>query len=174
MEVQPVSFETNVACWVLKRALASLTNDHCKMLPLRSLYRASTATVRTYATKSKTTNLTTTPRVPITETTLSDGSIFVTREPPVSVNVQATAPPLREPYEKKYHLTDAQIAEMRELRKQDPQTWTRKKLAEKFNCSELFVSIAAPTVKRAFRIEPQGGYRKQLIKKNRQRRRELW
>ncbi|KAI9489543.1 mitochondrial ribosomal protein subunit L20-domain-containing protein [Zychaea mexicana] len=132
---------------------------------------------RSYATKSKTTNLTTTPRVPITETALSDGSIFVTRESPVAPKVQATAPPLRANANKP-QLTAEQINEMRQLRQQDPATWTRKKLADKFGCSELFVSISAPTVKRAVKVEleasSKAGYRRQLIRKNRERRRELW
>ncbi|KAI9271899.1 mitochondrial ribosomal protein subunit L20-domain-containing protein [Phascolomyces articulosus] len=140
----------------------------------------NTTTRRCYATKSKTTNLTTKPRVPFTETALSDGSIFVTREAPVSAQVQATtAPPLRsQPKRVTTKLTQEQIQEMRSLRQSDPTTWTRKKLADKFGCSELFVSISAPTVKRAVKVEvpptSDAGYRKQLIRKNRERRRELW
>ncbi|KAI7856744.1 mitochondrial ribosomal protein subunit L20-domain-containing protein [Circinella umbellata] len=147
----------------------------------RHVIRSATtnSTRRCYATKSKTTNLTTKPLVPISETTLSDGSIFVTREAPVPSQVQATiAPPIRQQRPSGEKLSTAQIEEMRQLRQQDPSTWTRKKLAEKFGCSELFVSISAPTVKRAVKVEmeptTEAGYRKQLIRKNRQRRRELW
>lgn len=158
------------------------------MLRLPAIRRASVAIARrTYASKTKTpkpkvSNVNTKARVPVKEMTLDDGSIFVVRESPVAPKVQATAPPLRQPYEKKYNLSDAQIAEMRQLRQQDPSTWTRKKLADKFGCSELFVSIAAPTAKRAAQQQPEAaaaaateeGYRRQLIKKNRERRRELW
>ncbi|KAI9312441.1 mitochondrial ribosomal protein subunit L20-domain-containing protein [Dichotomocladium elegans] len=136
--------------------------------------------IRFYATKSKITNLSTTPRVPVTESILEDGSIFVSRHSPVSSKTQAAAaPPLRTPHQKKYNLTEAQIAEMRQLRLEDPATWTRKKLAEKFGCSELFVSIASPaattTTKAVEQIAPKhDGYRRQLIKQNRERRRALW
>ncbi|KAI8140797.1 mitochondrial ribosomal protein subunit L20-domain-containing protein [Fennellomyces sp. T-0311] len=147
---------------------------------LRLAIRGSAAGTarRSYATKSKTTNLTSKPRVPFTETTLSDGSIFVTREAPVAPEVQATAPLLRQPAAKKAKLSPEQIEEMKQLRQQDPSTWSRKKLADKFGCSELFVSIAAPTVKRAVKVEleasNEAGYRRQLIRKNREKRRELW
>ncbi|KAI8379436.1 mitochondrial ribosomal protein subunit L20-domain-containing protein [Radiomyces spectabilis] len=138
------------------------------------------SSVRTYATKSKTTNLKMTARVPVVEESLKDGSVFITRQPPVQPQVQATAPPLRAPYEKQRHLTEDQIAEMRRLRNQDPAKWTRKALAKKFNCSDLFVSIVAPTTKRSTNAaavvdtSSEQGYRRQLIAKNRQRRRELW
>ncbi|KAI7886416.1 hypothetical protein K492DRAFT_177211 [Lichtheimia hyalospora FSU 10163] len=156
------------------------------MLRLPAIRRASVAIARrSYASKTKTpkpkvSNVNTKARVPVKEMTLDDGSIFVVRESPVATEVQATAPPLRQPYEKKYNLSDAQMAEMRQLRQQDPNTWTRKKLADKFGCSELFVSIAAPTAKRAVQhpeatsAATEEGYRRQLIKKNRERRRELW
>ncbi|CDS09249.1 hypothetical protein LRAMOSA10609 [Lichtheimia ramosa] len=158
------------------------------MLRLPAIRRASvTIARRTYASKTKTpkpkvSNVNTKARVPVKEMTLDDGSIFVVRESPVPTKVQATAPPLRQPYEKKYNLSDAQIAEMRQLRQQDPTTWTRKKLADKFGCSELFVSIAAPTTKHATleassssaAAATEEGYRRQLIKRNRERRRALW
>lgn len=132
---------------------------------------------RQYATKSKTTNLKFKTAVPTTETTLADGSIFIAREAPVPVSIQAKAAPLTAPYEKQYNLTEQQMEEMRQLRREDPQTWTRKKLAEKFNCSQLFVAISAPLPPSAQSNETvasKDGYRRKLIKENRQKRRELW
>jgi hypothetical protein len=38
-------------------------------------------------------------------------------------------------------LTPAEILELRQLRASDPNTWTRKALADKFGCSESFVGI---------------------------------
>lgn len=144
---------------------------------------AAAITTRFYTTKPRVANLTQKPLVPVTETRLSDGSIFVTREQVVPTSVQATAPPLNPRSEKKNILSQDQIEEMRRLRQEDPTTWTRKKLAKKFNCSELFVSIAAPLDK-ATRLEKEKqqqqqssgeeGYRRQMIKINRQRRRAMW
>ncbi|KAL0084633.1 mitochondrial ribosomal protein subunit L20-domain-containing protein [Phycomyces blakesleeanus] len=134
---------------------------------------------RTYATKSKTTNLKMTSRLPIQECQLADGSLFVTRQPPVSPAVQSTAPVLKKAATETKVLSESEKEEMRQLRAQDPARWTRKRLAEKFGCSEIFVGINAPTtVKRAVAAEQEPtkeyGYRRQLIKKNRERRKELW
>jgi Mitochondrial ribosomal protein subunit L20 len=47
-------------------------------------------------------------------------------------------------------LTPAQILELRQLRSSDPGRWTRKKLADKFGCSESFVGIVG------FSRDPKG------------------
>ncbi|KAK4064915.1 uncharacterized protein Triagg1_8914 [Trichoderma aggressivum f. europaeum] len=44
----------------------------------------------------------------------------------------------------KYNLTKEHIEEMRRLRNQDPLTWSVQKLARKFECSTVFVQMAAP------------------------------
>ncbi|KAH0612655.1 uncharacterized protein H6S33_009035 [Morchella sextelata] len=54
-------------------------------------------------------------------------------------------PPVKKPYEKKYHLGEAEIAEMRALRAEDPDKWTRGKLAEKFGTSRFFAGMVAET-----------------------------
>ena len=56
---------------------------------------------------------------------------------------------MRPRQEKKYHLTPAQVAEIRKLRAEDPQVWTRVRLAEKFECSQFFVSLccSSPEIK---------------------------
>ncbi|KAI8071691.1 mitochondrial ribosomal protein subunit L20-domain-containing protein [Gongronella butleri] len=135
--------------------------------------------VRQYATKSKAPNRKMTARVPIEQVKLADGSTFITRQAVVPVSVQASsAPVLHRPATTSYaQLTDAQISELRALREQDPRTWSRKKLAEKFNCSPLFVSMIAPSPRTATppaTQSPTAGYRRQLITKNRQRRKDLW
>ena len=44
----------------------------------------------------------------------------------------------------RYHLTPKDFAEMKKLREQDPLKWSVSALANKFDCSEMFVQIAAP------------------------------
>ncbi|KAL6815429.1 mitochondrial ribosomal protein subunit L20 domain-containing protein [Trichoderma sp. SZMC 28013] len=44
----------------------------------------------------------------------------------------------------KYNLTKEHIEEMRRLRNEDPLTWSVQKLARKFECSTVFVQMAAP------------------------------
>ncbi|KAL1924037.1 mitochondrial 54S ribosomal protein mL58 [Calcarisporiella thermophila] len=116
---------------------------------------------------------------------LSDGSIFISRvplEPTPLPSPSQLPPPLTPIHEKKYHLTPEQIDEMRELRAKDPETWTRKKLAERFECSQLFVGIVAPCPKeRLKKLESEAennqlkrGYRRQRIAYERERRRALW
>ncbi|KAH6690598.1 mitochondrial ribosomal protein subunit L20-domain-containing protein [Plectosphaerella plurivora] len=45
-----------------------------------------------------------------------------------------------------YHLSQMDVAEIRRLRAEDPVTWSVTKLADKFNCSKVFITIctAAP------------------------------
>ncbi|KAE9378196.1 hypothetical protein N431DRAFT_435365 [Stipitochalara longipes BDJ] len=51
-------------------------------------------------------------------------------------------PPIRaKPKVPHHHLSDADIAEIIKLKKQDPDHWSNTRLARKFNCSSLFVSI---------------------------------
>ncbi|KAG2198184.1 hypothetical protein INT47_000385 [Mucor saturninus] len=137
--------------------------------------------IRTYATKSKTTNLKWKPSVPVQQTTLSDGSIFIARQPLVEPSVQADVAPLinKASAAVAKKLSEAEITQMRQLREADPSTWTRSKLAKKFGCSELFVSMAAPT-KVTVIAEDQAqsvakhGYRRALITQERQKRKALW
>jgi len=90
-------------------------------------------------------------------------------------------PPIRPPYEKKYHLTQKEIDEIRRLRAEDPHKWTRVRLAEKFDCSQFFVSLcaSAPQVKEARDLELEAvkskwGRQKQDAREERQRRKEGW
>ncbi|KAF1919070.1 mitochondrial ribosomal protein subunit L20-domain-containing protein [Ampelomyces quisqualis] len=89
--------------------------------------------------------------------------------------------PVRAPYEKKYHLTDKDIADMRRLRTQDPWKWTRVKLAEKFGCSQFFVGMCVQAREKARSVE-QGhaekrgrwGRKKREAREDRGRRKEAW
>lgn len=53
-------------------------------------------------------------------------------------------PPVRKPYQKQYHLGPEQIEEIRRLRKEDENKWTRTALAQRFQCSQLLVALVAP------------------------------
>lgn len=90
-------------------------------------------------------------------------------------------PPLKPVRQQKYHLTADDIAEIRRLRQEDPRTWTRVKLAEKFNCSQFFVSLCAqaPEIKAERDVELEAvksswGRQKREAREDRQRRKQLW
>ncbi|ORE09931.1 hypothetical protein BCV72DRAFT_47406 [Rhizopus microsporus var. microsporus] len=131
--------------------------------------------VRTYATKSKTPNLKFKPSVPVKETNLAEGITFIERQPVVPAERQATAAPLLRQRKQYNTLGDKEINEIRQLRESDPTVWTRSALAKKFGCSELFVSMVAPLKNPVVQEQiADHGYRRQLIKENRQRRKALW
>lgn len=50
-------------------------------------------------------------------------------------------PEMKRTWAKSYHLTKEDVAELKKLRFEDPETWTVTKLAEKFKCSTKFVRI---------------------------------
>ncbi|MCJ1362854.1 hypothetical protein MMC16_001960 [Acarospora aff. strigata] len=91
-------------------------------------------------------------------------------------------PPVRKPYEKKYHLTAADMEEIRKLRTEDPNLWTRDKLATKFNCSKLFIGIvceASPERKESQQqvldaVKLKWGKRRRIAREDRVKRREAW
>ena len=84
--------------------------------------------------------------------------------------------------EKKYHLTPNDIEEIRKLRTEDPWVWTRKKLAEKFECSQFFIGIVAeaPAKKKDTEraklddVKERWGRRRRDAREDRAKRRELW
>ncbi|ORY08134.1 hypothetical protein K493DRAFT_309939 [Basidiobolus meristosporus CBS 931.73] len=118
------------------------------------------------------------------ESKLDDGSIFVSRVPKQAVvpKPEDLPPTLKPVQPKKYHLTDEDKRQIQELRNQNPSHWTRKRLAEKFDCSPLYISLIAPCPpERKALLEAEKekkwsrmGYKRQQITINRQRRRELW
>ena len=98
-----------------------------------------------------------------------------------SVEKRALPSSVRPEYQKKYHLTPEQVEEIRRLRKEDPRKWTRVRLAEKFECSQFFVSLccAAPEVKaeqdkQLEEIKQRWGRRKTEARDARQERKKLW
>ncbi|OJD31742.1 60s ribosomal protein [Diplodia corticola] len=90
-------------------------------------------------------------------------------------------PALRTPYTKKYHLTAADIEQIRQLRAQDPAHWTRERLAAKFECSQFFVGLVAPAPERAAQklaeideVKRGWGRTKREAREDRRRRKEAW
>lgn len=91
-------------------------------------------------------------------------------------------PPVRITQAKKYHLVPEEIEEIRRLRTEDPFTWTRKKLAEKFDCSEFFVGMVCEASKERKEqqkqilenVKEKWGRRKRYAREDRAKRRELW
>ncbi|KAI9684742.1 MAG: hypothetical protein M1829_000117 [Trizodia sp. TS-e1964] len=91
-------------------------------------------------------------------------------------------PAVRAPYEKKYHLTPADVQEMRALRAQDETTWTRERLAEKFGCSPYFVGIVAGASEawkeqgrsRLEAVKARWGARRRDAREERIKRKEGW
>ncbi|EUC41336.1 hypothetical protein COCMIDRAFT_29874 [Bipolaris oryzae ATCC 44560] len=89
--------------------------------------------------------------------------------------------PVRTPYAKQYHLTEQQVREMRALRAQDPDTWTRVKLADKFGCSQFFVGLVAKNAAKAERVRQEHeesrakwGVRRREAREERGRRKAGW
>lgn len=81
----------------------------------------------------------------------------------------------------RYHLSAAQVQEMRALREEDPLTWSVAALARRFECSQIFVQIAAPAPK-AHKVwlgeqqrkrEARWGPKKTAAREERKRRTEL-
>lgn len=91
-------------------------------------------------------------------------------------------PPLKTPYEKSYHLTQEDFAEMRKLRAEDPNVWTRVKLAARFGTSQFFVGMVceassqrkAEMQTRLATIKGRWGGRKIGARLERRRRRAGW
>ena len=88
--------------------------------------------------------------------------------------------------EKRYHLGPAEIEQMRRLRQKDPWQWTRKALAERFQCSQFFAGMVGEhATKEGLRkknfeeerikdIRDRWGKRKTIAREDRARRKELW
>ena len=92
-------------------------------------------------------------------------------------------PPVRKPYEKRYHLKEADLDEMRRLRTEDPFEWSAKKLAKKFDCSVMFVSMATDGIAKESKelqervtdiVKSRWGVKRRQAREDRQIRREQW
>lgn len=48
---------------------------------------------------------------------------------------------VRAPYKKAYNLTPQDFEQMRKLRQEDEEYWTRSKLAQRFQCTQFFAGM---------------------------------
>lgn len=74
-------------------------------------------------------------------------STATTAEGTAATNEEAGLPPaLNFPsrINPRYHLTREDVAEIRRLRAEDPVRWSVNRLAKKFDCSEVFITICTP------------------------------
>lgn len=84
--------------------------------------------------------------------------------------------------EKKYHLREKEIEEIRRLRTEDPNKWTMNKLADRFQCSQFFIGMVAKAPKGRIElakkdleaVKQKWGQRRTRAREDRQKRRELW
>ncbi|KAL4805249.1 mitochondrial ribosomal protein subunit L20-domain-containing protein [Aspergillus unguis] len=91
-------------------------------------------------------------------------------------NVFKAAPP------KKYHLTPSDVEEIRQLRLSDPLTWSRGKLAKRFDCSPLFIAKvceASPQKKEIQKqvleaVQSRWGKKRRMAREDRELRKETW
>ena len=88
----------------------------------------------------------------------------------------------KKPAEKKYHLTPSDIEEIRKLRLEDPMTWSRWKLAKRFDCSPMFIGMvceASPQKKQIQKqvleaVQSRWGMQRRMAREDRQLRKETW
>jgi len=127
--------------------------------------------------KSPTAFPVTKPGTALHESTSSLPSALLPRVPEGS----PLPPALKPPVEKKYHLTEEDVAEIRRLRMDDPKTWSRDKLAEKFGCSSFFIGVVVKNEeagkaheRRMEEVRSKWGPRKRDARAQRVRRKELW
>ncbi|KAI9928070.1 hypothetical protein ASPWEDRAFT_42263 [Aspergillus wentii DTO 134E9] len=84
--------------------------------------------------------------------------------------------------ERKYHLNPSDIEEIRKLRLSDPMTWSRWKLAKRFDCSPMFIGMvceASPQKKEIQRqvleaVQSRWGAKRRMAREDRQLRKESW
>lgn len=92
-------------------------------------------------------------------------------------------PPVRKPYEKRYHLTEKDLEEMRRLRTEDSMKWSVTKLARHFDCSLMFVCSVieglapgkiAMQAKVAEVVKSRWGTKRRVAREDRALRKEQW
>ncbi|KAL4907606.1 hypothetical protein BDW74DRAFT_110909 [Aspergillus multicolor] len=84
--------------------------------------------------------------------------------------------------QKKYHLTPSDVTEIRKLRLNDPMTWSRGKLAKRFDCSPLFIAQVCETSPQKKEIQKQvlqavqsrWGAKRRMAREDRKLRKETW
>lgn len=101
---------------------------------------------------------------------------------PVKQNVDELPGVYKSMPEKTYHLTPADVEEIRKLRLDDPMAWSRAKLAKRFNCSPIFIALVceASPQKREIQkqvleaVQSRWGVKRRMAREDRQLRRAAW
>lgn len=109
--------------------------------------------------------------------------------PPTSM-VSPVAPPSslpsalrnKESHTKSYHLGPEEIEEMRRLRTENENFWTRTRLAGHFNCSNLFVGTVCQAsdarrrreARQSTLVKKRWGPKRRAARRERYRRKEMW
>ncbi|KAL2862909.1 mitochondrial 54S ribosomal protein mL58 [Aspergillus lucknowensis] len=102
--------------------------------------------------------------------------------PSNSQNVDELPPASKSSPEKRYHLTRSDVEEIRKLRLSDPMTWSRWKLAKRFNCSPMFIAMACEASPQKKEIQKQvleavqsrWGAKRRMAREDRELRKESW
>lgn len=97
-------------------------------------------------------------------------------------DIQTLPTVFKKPAEKKYHLTPSDIEEIRKLRLNDPMSWSRWKLAKRFDCSPTFIAMVCDAGREKKQIQRQvleavqsrWGIKRRIAREDRQLRRETW
>ena len=96
---------------------------------------------------------------------------------------QRLPPPVRKPYEKRYHITELQMEEMRRLKKEDPLAWSIGALAKRFDCSRVFVGFVTEGLSGENQkqqkmvtevIKSRWGTKRRVAREDRALRKERW
>ena len=84
--------------------------------------------------------------------------------------------------ERTYHLAPSDIEEIRNLRLTDPMTWSRNKLAKRFECSPVFIAMVCQASKEKKEIQARileavqsrWGPKRRMAREDRELRKEAW
>lgn len=103
-------------------------------------------------------------------------------ETPATTNVNDLPGLTKHTPELKYHLTPSDIEEIRKLRLSDPMTWSRHKLAKRFQCSPVFIAMVCEASREKKQMQKQvleamqsrWGTKRRMAREDRQLRREAW
>ncbi|KAL4923282.1 mitochondrial 54S ribosomal protein mL58 [Aspergillus undulatus] len=97
-------------------------------------------------------------------------------------NVEDLPAAFKSATEKRYHLTPSDVLEIRRLRLSDPMTWSRGKLAKRFDCSPIFIAQvceASPQKKEIQRqvleaVQSRWGAKRRMAREDRKLRKDAW
>ncbi|PCH40008.1 hypothetical protein WOLCODRAFT_116483 [Wolfiporia cocos MD-104 SS10] len=125
------------------------------------------------------------PTVPAPESLTTSPASPLLSGPPMPAG-GPVPPPIRKDREQRPLVSDEDILEIRRLRLADPFTWSRTRLAEKFNCTPGFigrVAAAKPSARKQIlakrdeeheTVRSQWGENKTFVREARRKRKELW